>query len=566
MTNKQNYIIRSCPICGNTKLPYLFSINHHRVVQCNECDLLALNPQPSDEELNNIYRSEYFLGSRDGASNQHVTGLKKATAENYLKLLAIYGGKEGTNLLEVGCGRGEFLLEAVKYGYNVTGVESSLSACKKAQSRLKSKGTVICGQLDTLANEHGKYDVCVLSDLIEHVRDPKDLLLQIHRLLRPNGIIFIATPSTDSWSAKCFKGNWMEFKLEHLFYFNSSNLQSLLFHCGFNKIITKPGIKTMNMDYITDHFYRYHIPVISWIVGAAWKFSPAFLRRKTFQIVPSGIIMMGRAQEKREKRMLSIIIPAFNEAATLETLLTMLLKKKIDDVDIEIILVESNSSDGTREIALKHKDNQCIKVVLEDKPRGKGHAVRTGLQHITGDFVLIQDADLEYELEDYDVLLEPLFIGSEAFVLGARHGGRAWKLRQFKKSFLSASLLYCGHLIFLALVNVFFGLLLKDPFTMFKVFRRDCLYGLTFECNRFDFDFELLIKLVRKGYKPIEIPVNYKSRSFKEGKKISIFRDPWTWIRAMLKYRFVKIDPLREMDKIAFEEADAPKEFSGRQQ
>jgi hypothetical protein len=79
---------------------------------------------------------------------------------------------------------------------------------------------------------------------------------------------------------------------------------------------------------------------------------------------------------------------------------------------------------------------------------------------------------------------------------------------------------------------------------MYKVFRRDCLYGLTFECNRFDFDWELLIKLVRKGYKPIEIPVNYRSRSFKQGKKVSMFRDPWTWLRALVKYRFSRMDLL----------------------
>ena len=82
---------------------------------------------------------------------------------------------------------------------------------------------------------------------------------------------------------------------------------------------------------------------------------------------------------------------------------------------------------------------------------------------------------------------------------------------------------------------------MKDPFTMFKVFRRDCLYNLDFECNRFDFDFELVIKLLRKGYIPVEIPVNYYSRSFKEGKKVNMLRDPFTWIKASFKYRFVKI-------------------------
>ena len=81
---------------------------------------------------------------------------------------------------------------------------------------------------------------------------------------------------------------------------------------------------------------------------------------------------------------------------------------------------------------------------------------------------------------------------------------------------------------------------------MFKVFRRDCLYGLDFRCNRFDFDYELLIKLIRKGYRPVEIPVNYRSRSFKEGKKVSTFRDPLTWLRALVWLRFCRIDPLAE--------------------
>jgi hypothetical protein len=84
---------------------------------------------------------------------------------------------------------------------------------------------------------------------------------------------------------------------------------------------------------------------------------------------------------------------------------------------------------------------------------------------------------------------------------------------------------------------------------MYKVFRRDCLFGLTFECDRFDFDYELLIKLVRKGYHPIEIPVNYRSRSFREGKKVSVWRDPPTWFRAILRLRLAQIDPMREVER-----------------
>ncbi len=93
------------------------------------------------------------------------------------------------------------------------------------------------------------------------------------------------------------------------------------------------------------------------------------------------------------------------------------------------------------------------------------------------------------------------------------------------------------------MINASLGIWLRDPFTMYKVFRRDCIAGLEFECNRFDFDWELLIKLVRMGYRPVEIPVSYRSRSFKEGKKVSMFRDPITWMWALAKYRFQPLRP-----------------------
>ncbi len=114
-----------------------------------------------------------------------------------------------------------------------------------------------------------------------------------------------------------------------------------------------------------------------------------------------------------------------------------------------------------------------------------------------------------------------------------------------------------GHVIFTSLINVLFGQRLYDPFTMFKVFRRECLYGLEFECNRFDFDYELLIKLILKGYRPVELPVNYNSRSFTEGKKIRLFRDPLTWLKALVWLRFVKVDPLEVIRRTnAAEQAD----------
>ncbi len=251
--------------------------------------------------------------------------------------------------------------------------------------------------------------------------------------------------------------------------------------------------------------------------------------------------MFARREEIRSVKRLSIVMPAFNEVKTIRQAIDRVLSKRIDDVEIELIIVESNSTDGTQEIVREYEGEDRVRVIWQDRPRGKGNAVRSGLEQVRGDFVLIQDADDEYDIEDYDALLEPLISGEAAFVLGARHGGGAWKMRKFEDQRISGHLLNVGHWFFATLVNIVYQLRLKDPFTMYKVFRADCLRGLEFECDRFDFDYELLIKLVRKGYRPIEIPVNYRSRSFKEGKKVDALRDPWTWLRAIVKYRLQKI-------------------------
>jgi glycosyltransferase involved in cell wall biosynthesis len=239
---------------------------------------------------------------------------------------------------------------------------------------------------------------------------------------------------------------------------------------------------------------------------------------------------------------LSVVVPVFNERPTLKIALDALTAKRIAGWEIEILIIESNSSDGSRDIVLGYQNHPGVQVLLEDRPRGKGHAVRAGLAQVTGDVVLIQDADLEYDLADYEKLLAPLVAGTHQFVLGSRHSPNQWSIREFKGQFLQAAALNAAHWFFTAMIDVSLGLTLRDPFTMYKVFRRECLAGLVFRCNRFDFDWELLIKLVRKGYRPIEIPISYRSRSFVEGKKIRMFYDPLTWFVAWARARFGPLD------------------------
>lgn len=260
------------------------------------------------------------------------------------------------------------------------------------------------------------------------------------------------------------------------------------------------------------------------------------------RLVAVGVRGKQRLPDERDWRV-SVVLPAYNEAKTIDVVLQKILAKNIPGAKIEICIVESNSSDGTREKVLAYKENPNVQVILEDRPRGKGHAVRAGLRAAGGDIIIIQDADLEYDIDDYEKLLLPIRAYDSSFVLGSRHhaGESVWEIRSFEGQRNLAAMLNFGHIFFTWFLNFMFRQRLRDPFTMFKVFRRDAIQAMRLECNRFDFDHELVGKLVRIGRLPVEINIRYVSRSFDEGKKVAFFRDPPTWIKACIKHRFSEL-------------------------
>ena len=311
-----------------------------------------------------------------------------------------------------------------------------------------------------------------------------------------------------------------------------------LFKAGFDRPIIWAGRKILEAENNASFVARL-LP--SAALGAAPLVLP---HRQKLQIDPSQIVAIARRSalappDKRQLR-LSVIVPVYNEKATFRELLELLLAKAIPGFEIEICIVESNSTDGTRDDVLAYVHHPRVRLLLEDKPSGKGHAVRRGFEIATGDIVLIQDADLEYDLADYEKLLEPIRRFERSFVLGSRHpaGKSDWQIRHFSEQRGIADVMNLGHLFFTWFLNVLFEQRLRDPFTMYKVFRRDCINNIRFECNRFDFDIELFSKLIRQGFKPIEISVRYWSRSFGEGKKVSMLGDPPSWIRAGFRHRF----------------------------
>ena len=174
----------------------------------------------------------------------------------------------------------------------------------------------------------------------------------------------------------------------------------------------------------------------------------------------------------------SVIVPVYNEIATVRAALDALVAKRLAGFELQLIIVESNSTDGSREVVLGYRGRPGVTVILEEAPRGKGHAVRAGLAAATGEIIMIQDADLEYDLADYEKLLAPIAAGEHAFVLGSRHTRRGWAIRKFTDQKVHAAVLNLAHWTFTLMINASLGIWLTDPFTMYKVFRRDCITGL----------------------------------------------------------------------------------------
>lgn len=335
-------------------------------------------------------------------------------------------------------------------------------------------------------------------DFIDTVPEPEELLLQAHRLLPESGKLYLFVPVLESKNAKRDKQQWVSFEQKRLQFFSKKAIRNLLCKCGFGSI---------NLQEAGDN----------------------------------GVFISCESVKQRAKKMLTILIPIYNEKNTALALLEAVYQKDLSELELdkEIIIIESNSTDGTRELAQQFaKDHSDVILILEDSPQGKGHAVRTGFEAATGDFIMIQDGDLEYDINDYDKLLSPLVKYQESFVLGSRHTGD-WRMRKFAGENATALLMNIGQIFFTALINIGCGTKLKDPFTMFKIFRRECLYGLTFDGNRFEIDWEIIIKLIRKGFVPAEIPINYKSRGIKEGKKVRILKDPILWIISFIRYNYL---------------------------
>ena len=219
----------------------------------------------------------------------------------------------------------------------------------------------------------------------------------------------------------------------------------------------------------------------------------------------------GSDPSKRTDYLLSVVIPVYNELNTIGRILSRVASLNLN---LELVIVDDFSTDGTREILEQIKDLPRVSVILKEKNEGKGAALRTGFEHVNGDYVVVQDADLEYNPSDIPMLIQPLLKGEADVVYGSRFIGE----EQQDESWIHRA----GNAVLTGASNLFSGLNLTDMETCYKAFSREVLQDISIKQNRFGIEPEITAKLARRGYRFVEVPISYDSRGYDEGKKIGV--------------------------------------------
>ena len=220
--------------------------------------------------------------------------------------------------------------------------------------------------------------------------------------------------------------------------------------------------------------------------------------------------------------MLSVIVPVYNEAKTIKQVVDKILAVPLDK---EIIVVDDSSTDGTDKI-LRDLRYEHLKVIYHSSNRGKGAAVVTGISQAAGEYVIVQDGDLEYDPSDYLKLMEAMQKGAGDLILGSR----------FTDGYHGMKIPKAGNRFLTVLMNILFGVKLNDCFTCYKLMRRQDLLGLALGSSSFDIEIEIVAKVIKNKMRIAEVPISYNPRTYQEGKKIRILDGIWAVLR-IFKFR-----------------------------
>jgi glycosyltransferase involved in cell wall biosynthesis len=237
---------------------------------------------------------------------------------------------------------------------------------------------------------------------------------------------------------------------------------------------------------------------------------------------------METTPEAHVYRSLSVIVPVFNERNTVAEIIRRMRAVTLPGgLELEVVVVDDGSSDGTDKV-LGALEDSTVRVINHGANKGKGAAISTGLETVRGDLVLVQDADLEYDPDDWPRLIDPILRGKAQIVYGSRFTGE--RKNMFPSHWL-------GNRFLTLVTNILYRSTLSDMETCYKLFDRRVLAGITIRSQRFDFEPEITAKVLRRGYRIYEVPISYAGREVDEGKKIS-WRDGFGALVALVRYRF----------------------------
>jgi glycosyltransferase involved in cell wall biosynthesis len=225
---------------------------------------------------------------------------------------------------------------------------------------------------------------------------------------------------------------------------------------------------------------------------------------------------------------LSVVIPCYNEKSTIEEIVELV--RGVEGIDKEIVIVDDASTDGTQELLKEIKKKYPdIEIVFKEVNKGKGDTLKEGFKHTSGDYVIIQDADLEYDPQDYKKLLRALEEEKVDVIYGSRFSGSYEKM---------STLHYFGNKFLTLVTNLLFGIMLTDMETCYKLIPGDFIRKLTIKSDRFEFEPEITAKILKAGLKIKEVPISYKGRGSSEGKKLITWKDGFKAIYSLVKFRF----------------------------
>jgi hypothetical protein len=496
-----------CPACQADAARYLFHKVGVRFVRCGACDMVYVNPS-CESPINyfDIDGVRRFANDRD----------RQLAIEGFGRLLDRLA-QEWVRL------RGVPLTRTLLLGRYLRGFRD-LEGARRAGLEFPEVNAAMFSELALESNIDwaAPYlarapQVVILHELLEACRDPGAVLQKLSTQL-PRETLFVVTyTNVDSIPARVMRRYWPPFFEVKAAFFSPHNLAELMGR--FDLVLREqfPLMVTHTVDYVAERLAP-NKRAASILRSGPAKRAAVPLRAGNWV---SLFTRWDRPVEAGHEK-LSIILPVFNEARSVAQVLDTILAKSLP-IARELIIVESNSTDGTREIVKSYEGRAGVRVLYEERPQGKGHAVKTGLAAVTGTIVLIQDADFEYDVEDYDALLEPILQHKATFVLGSRSLGLDdWKVRRFGTGATKALALNVAQLFFAWTFNVLYRQHATDINTMYKVFRTECLAGIDLESDGFNLDIELACKLARNGHSPMEVPVNYVARGFDEGKKITL--------------------------------------------